>query len=69
MSLLYSLKAFWILFRLLAPMLLLLLLLVAVFLMLLNIQSQILPHFPHALVSSEICLQVCVTPEAREVDN
>ena len=38
MSLLYSLKAFWILFRLLAPMLLLLLL-IAVFLMLLNIQS------------------------------
>ena len=69
MSLLYSLKAFWILFRLLVPMLLLLLLLIAVFLMLLNIQSQILPHFPHALVSSEICLQVCVTPEAREVDN
>ena len=68
MSLLYSLKAFWILFRLLAPMLLLLLL-IAVFLMLLNIQSQILPHFPHALVSSEICLQVCVTPETGEVNN
>ena len=68
MSLLYSLKAFWILFRLLVPMLLLLLL-IAVFLMLLNIQSQILPHFPHPLVCSQICLQVRVTPEAGEVDN
>ena len=68
MPLLYSFKAFWILFRLLAPMLLLLLL-IAVFLMLLNILSQILPHFPHALVSYQICLQVCVTPEAGKVDN
>ena len=68
MPLLYSLKAFWILLAvLLAPELLLL---VTMFLMLLHVQSQVMPHFCHSPgvgAIAQLGLEIRVTSQAGEV--
>ena len=63
MALLYSLEAFRILFAaLLVPDLLLLM---TMFLMLLHIQGQVLPHLGHPpAVGSQISLEISVTSES-----